>query len=303
MRRSALTLVEVLVVIAIIGLLIALLLPAAQAARESSRRVKCTSNLRQVALALTSYHDVHGVLPDCSNYNYSFLVTLLPYAEQESLYRSFDFRINALDYEGPLDSARVSTFECPSDGSRFHDGDRTWAAGNYHANCGSGAQRYGFNGVIAYTRHPLGWIHHVSFESISDGLSQTALLSEVAAGDRSTSVRRCVWNLPGSHSAEEFEAFASECRLAPDSAPPMTGVPRGRPWSEVSAFWMLYNHALPPNSPSCYASMNAAHSIFSTSSMHGSIVNLARADGSVASMNEDVDLQVWRKLGSRAGNP
>ena len=102
-KCSAFTLVELLVVITIIGILIALLLPAVQAAREAARRAQCTSNLKQIGLALHNYHAANNCLPGGSNFtNYTagwgtWCLAILPQLEQQPLYDRFDFE--GLDHD------------------------------------------------------------------------------------------------------------------------------------------------------------------------------------------------------------
>ncbi len=104
--------------IAIIGILIALLLPAVQAAREAARRLQCGNNLRQVGLALHNYIASHKCFPPggMSENELSWLVMILPYIEQNTLYEQFDF--NEGDYKGPNKNEialnRVAAFLCPS---------------------------------------------------------------------------------------------------------------------------------------------------------------------------------------------
>ena len=128
------TLIELMVVTAIIGFLIALLLPAAQAAREAARRASCGSNLRQVGLATLNYADAFQTLPPgrISMYDQRFagpnppctstrvdkgpLVSILPFLEQVSLYNGVN---QSLSIFGPENTtvhlARVALFACPSD--------------------------------------------------------------------------------------------------------------------------------------------------------------------------------------------
>lgn len=106
--RAAFTLVELLVVIAIIGVLLALLLPAVQNAREAARRVQCSNNLKQLGLALHSFHAARQQFPPAGeNYgwcqypelrqiegvlNLNGMIRLLPYLEQQTLYEQIDLR-------------------------------------------------------------------------------------------------------------------------------------------------------------------------------------------------------------------
>ena len=92
------TLVELLVVITIIGILIALLLPAVQAAREAARRMQCQNNLKQVGLALLNYEAAHGVLPaggmQLSNiYGWSWWIRVLPYLESDNVVAGLDYNL------------------------------------------------------------------------------------------------------------------------------------------------------------------------------------------------------------------
>jgi prepilin-type N-terminal cleavage/methylation domain-containing protein/prepilin-type processing-associated H-X9-DG protein len=113
------TLVEVLVVIAIIGMLVALLLPAVQAAREAARRIQCQNNLRQLGLAVVHYHDLNRSFPSGLIWpdRTFWTALLLPEIEQVSLYNSLNF--GAPWYEpGTSNHAACGTylgvFRCPS---------------------------------------------------------------------------------------------------------------------------------------------------------------------------------------------
>lgn len=144
--RPAFTLVELLVVIAIIGILVALLLPAVQAAREAARRAQCLNNLKQLGIAIQSYHDINKKLPAgaywgdtkkqptechvcsrwddrdptcCKNDRGTIIMLLLPYIEEQQLYDSIDRDIvtdeQRLPNGQPIGSVPIATVRCPSD--------------------------------------------------------------------------------------------------------------------------------------------------------------------------------------------
>ena len=123
-KRRGFTLVELLVVITIIGMLMAMLLPAIQAARESGRRAQCLNNQRQLALALLGYDSARRELPGFLNYLRpdsdnneivtTWIVPLLPYLERNDLWNVFhsDGRFSADDTQYSVELALLS---CPSD--------------------------------------------------------------------------------------------------------------------------------------------------------------------------------------------
>jgi prepilin-type N-terminal cleavage/methylation domain-containing protein/prepilin-type processing-associated H-X9-DG protein len=137
-RRSAFTLVELLVVLAVIGLLLALLLPAVQMAREAARRMQCGNHVKQLGLAVQQYHDAHGTLPISigpwpdgprpapQRNGKGWIVSVLPQLEQQALYDQFVPFFDGDFFTGyalkslacrPLLKQPLSVLQCPSDSS------------------------------------------------------------------------------------------------------------------------------------------------------------------------------------------
>ncbi len=190
--RRGFTLIELLVVIAIIAILIALLLPAVQQAREAARRSDCKSRLKQLALALANNHDVYNSFPpgtveigDCG-VNVSTCdgaawgAYILPYMEQDNLYRQLDPRQNAVS---PATGEFLGTFVCPSD----VEIDESLDYASYIGNAGDNADR-ALNpggapnpnaGVLNESNQA--WRSggkYVRFRDITDGSSNVIMLGE-----------------------------------------------------------------------------------------------------------------------------
>ncbi|WP_435007864.1 DUF1559 domain-containing protein [Tundrisphaera lichenicola] len=197
--RLGFTLIELLVVIALIGVLISLLLPAVQAAREAARRSQCTNHLKQIALALANYADVHGSFPIGSYSTQgwstgSFFLTILPQLEAQPLYNIVNFSVNyAESQNATIHDARLASLICPSDpdASRQVKVDGAYAfeltpfpvSVRFTSYAGCAGLYYQYSRLTERLDQQNGLIIHrrtVGFAGITDGTSHTILAGEHA---------------------------------------------------------------------------------------------------------------------------
>lgn len=208
--RAGFTLIEILVVIMIIGILIALLLPAVQQSRASASRIQCGNNLHQIGLAAHLYHDAHNVFPrgswffkNLTNdeiYQSSFLVSLLPYNDNSVVFNQYNHSRQAQDIANlTVERSRPSIYVCPSDSqshSPLSGGPNSrpgipdpiseyWPilTSSYVGVFGTLNFQWGFRPDPLYdpARQMNGTLNfkpNVSFDSIIDGTSQTFLVGE-----------------------------------------------------------------------------------------------------------------------------
>ena len=267
-NRRGFTLLEILVSIAIIGLLLALLVPAVQSARASARRATCQNQLRQLGLALHLYHDCHDCFP-CGSYikgpslpiqsGWGWGAMVLPFVDSGALYEQIDFRLGtAVGSNFALIETPVSLWRCPSDivpdsisaDPIFHP-PFILPSGNM---CGSAGILYAMS--------------RVRMGDIRDGTSNTLMLGE----------RLVQTDLNG-------------------------GLPSTSAWCGQVAFTDGYEYRSVP-----YVQANQLHPINASESdpacfgsRHTGGANFVLADGSVRFLSDDIDSQLFEALGTAKG--
>lgn len=332
-RSRAFSLIELLVTIGIISILLGLLLPAVQSAREAAARAQCQSNLRQIGLAVHAYEGVYQYFPPCATHgtrstdhsatneslyhgHYAPHVRLLPYLDQKVLYDAVNFDVGTTPLETPglrslkpteiainncnatVFRTQLAVFLCPSDGGSFPVGN------SYRANVGVGPMK---TMSAEFPDSGNGLFMELRFTApafVPDGLSHTAAFSERLLGSGpsgSPSPARDFYLQPTLVSTADD--MVKSCQIA------------GRAGREVfvdgGAWWFwrgrertCYTHAQSPNGrvPDCLqGAALTAPGMATARSFHPGGVNVLMGDASVRFFTDSISTEVWRGFGTRNG--
>jgi prepilin-type N-terminal cleavage/methylation domain-containing protein/prepilin-type processing-associated H-X9-DG protein len=332
-RRTGFTLIEVVVVIAIIGVLISLLLPAVQKAREAAARSECSNKLKHIGLALHSYHDTHKRFPPAVLMPYAVLgggvenhaanpfgpnwaVLILPYIEQEGLYK----QANPASYPGTNDpgnfasydlswrkirGARVEAYLCPADfdqNVQFTDpngspAEGEWARGNYAASNGAGDSDNNVGGDSALNYDPFPGVNKGPVMAINYG----ARLSDIIDGTHVTFLAHEV--RVGVSSADRRGTWAMGFPGAsmvnggwPNSPTPNNMEEQADEIEGCGNFW--YPGIGSRDGMGCFTGTGSSESA-SARSRHRGGVNACFADGHVQFIKDSITRYTWVLLQSR----
>ena len=330
-RRMGFTLVELLVVIAIIGILVGLLLPAVQAAREAARRMHCSNNVKQLALAFHNYESAHKRFPPFATKSgsgalwqgYSAFSQILPVIEQAPLYSNlttasnnfFEFYYADTPALSPVRASRVPAFICPS--------ALSWAqSGTNHTTNGPGCNygvSYGasVNWSVSSSQNGAFMVDRASrIAEIIDGTSNTIFLSEHLSGDGNSNflmrgqtsevktgsafTNAAAYPTLEYPSEADLNTWGTACQAAPAHLST-----NGAQWLSPLPTQTALNTVAPPNwrFPNCQTNGSGYSSdrngVYTARSLHTGGVNAGVGDGSVRFVSQSIDTKTWQFSGGR----
>ncbi len=297
--RGGFTMLELGVVVAVIGVLIALLLPAVQGAREAARRRQCENNLCQIGIALRNYESAHGVLPPGvvnatgpvrnkpEGYHMGWLAQLLPFVDEDLTYRHLDFSVGAYDKKNrPVRQILIATLACPSAPSRTIG----WTS---YAGC-----HHDVEAPIDRDNHGVFFLNsRIRSKEIPDGLTHTIFVGE---------------KMPDSRDLTWLSGTVATLR---NTGTPLGGAVYDPKWSQGWESDVMDDedpgfdtgNAFPPPKPPPASEKekpipdDASQLIVGGfGSFHPGGANFLFGDGAVRLIPETIDTDVYQQLGHRA---
>ena len=309
--RPGFTVVELVTVAGVIGLLLALLIPAVMASRRAARKAHCQNNLRQVGIALHLFEERTGTFPPAwydplpgLASQFSPHVNLLPGLDEGPLFASLNVA-TALPMAPGATDAVVAAWQCPEDPVR---------GGTSYRACTGAAAR-----IFHPTRDPGGAATAGTFQlllgvpaaAIRDGLTQTAAFSEKRKGRAGDGWDPAVggWYTALAAGRDVMPGDAALLKLCDGylGAPATYSADSGDRWHQAGYRWTLYNHLAPPNAPfpDCSAASRPTDGLqsgaYAANSDHRGGVNLLLTDGSVRFTADAVEPMLWRAAATRDG--
>lgn len=298
--RHGFTIIELMVVVAIVGIIVALALPAVVSIRSSARSLQCKNNLHNLGLAMhnlqgtTKHFPRSAYIPDEQSYPFSCFVELLPYLEKQSVFDSLRFRElpnSIANAEVAMDAA-MTILRCPEQSSL--SGRET----SYLGNGGTGL-------TVEMAKRSDGFmtIDGTNPGDFPKGLSNIVAMAECASLNAGSPKNRGAIFLADEPPAtiSEWNSFVNRCRQI-DSEHLPEGVRLsniGHWWSFAGNLRTIYWHALPLGENSCDWYGRGGTQVGTANSSHSGGVNILRGDGSAGMQSRLMDSGVWEELGRR----
>ena len=284
-RRPGFTLFQLLLVLAVLAILVGLLLPAVQKVREAAARAQSQNNMKQIGIACHNYLSVYNVFPPgVDDKHFSAAAKLLPYIEQDNLYKAIDFKKPAEDKaNADVRAAILKTYLSPLDPVPSGPG-----AGNYLFNAGSKYPLKGNDGLFYLDSK-------VKLADITDGTSNTLLTGETLKGAAAPrAVQRQYVGLPAGALAGLTEGsgvkdFKDGKNVRAD---------RCSAWIDGRFLQGTFTGTRALNDPRPDVSCGGEGGLSALRNVRD-YTNIGMADGSVRIIRKEVKLDVWKNLASR----